>query len=628
MVTAPLYAAEHPAEQTLARLVLRNATSFGDAPALTSLDEPDRPTITWAGLRQEIARTALGLAGIGLGPGGRMLIMAPTSPDHLVADLAAVHLGALSCTAYQTLSPDQIVYIARHSGAEVAVLGGAEELGRWQRALRELPEIRRVVLLDATAVPDGDERFVSWEVLRRTGAALHAADPRVFEDLCADVRPEDPLSMIYTSGTTGDPKGVVLSHRGVFQQAYALLKLHGCPMHMPNISYLPLAHIAERQGSVYMPIVGAGHVHTLADPRAIGAALPRVRPQQFFGVPQLLEKMAAGLRRRRDGLPEKARTAMSRAMELRERSYDLRSAGAEVPAELTRRIAEADPAVLAPVRRALGLDRLHFFSCGSAPVPVEVLRTLAGVGLEVFEVLGMSETSGVMTTNSAAAFRAGTVGRALGGTEIALAADGEILVRGEVVFLGYLQADGFVRPETDSAGWFATGDIGSLDCDGFLTVTDRKKELIITSGGKNIAPACIESLLREHPLVSHAVAIGDRRPFVTALLVLDLEALEDWAAVHGLGRGDPTGLATRPEVREQLARAVAAANARLARAEQVKRYHVLTDQWSAATGETTETLKLKRRIIHERYAVEIAFLYTKHEHTVPSHLSHESEPVR
>ncbi|MFD4603851.1 AMP-dependent synthetase/ligase [Streptomyces sp. NPDC058464] len=624
-MTEALYATERPQEQTLPRLVLRNATLYGDAPALSSLDEADRPTITWAGLRQEIAETARGLAAIGLARGNRMLIMAASSPDHLIADLAAVHLGAISCTAYQTLSPDQIVYLARHSGARVVVLGGADELGRWKRALRELPAIRRVVLIDPAAVPEGDERYVSWEELRRTGAALHTADPRVFEDACAAVRPEDPLSMIYTSGTTGDPKGVVLSHRGVLDQSYALLELHGCPMHMTNISYLPLAHIAERQGSVYMPIVGAGHVHTLADPRAIGAALPKVRPQQFFGVPQLMEKLAAGLRRTWETLPPEAGAALLDAMELRKRDYDLRSAGQDVPAELTAGIAEVDPAVLAPVRRSLGLDRLWFLSCGSAPVPVEVLRTLAGVGLEVYEVLGMSETSGVFTTNSATGFRAGSVGRALGRTEVALADDGEILVRGAVVCLGYLQEDGRIRPEVDEKGWFATGDVGSLDDDGFLTVTDRKKEIIITSGGKNIAPAQVESLLREHSLVAQALAIGDRRPYVTALLVLDHEALGAWAAGQGLAGTEPALLAERPEIRDQLAQAVAAANARLARVEQVKRYRVITDPWSAATGETTETLKLKRRIIHERYAAEISALYTADTH---GNTPHESEPVR
>ncbi|WP_416981039.1 AMP-dependent synthetase/ligase [Streptomyces sp. T028] len=622
-----LYATEHPAEQTVPRLVLRNARAFGDAPALTSLDEPGRPTITWAALREQIADTARGLADAGLRRGDRMIVMAPTSPDHLVADLAAVHLGVISCTAYQTLSPDQIVYIARHSGAEAVVLGGAEELARWEPALRELPGIRLVVLLDGTAVPDGDPRYRSWEELRRTGAALHTADPRVFEEAAAAVRPKDPLSMIYTSGTTGDPKGVVLSHRGVLEQAYALLTLHGCPMHMTNISYLPLAHIAERQGTLYMPAVGAGHVHTLADPRAIGEALPRVRPQQFFGVPQLLEKMAAGLQRRLAALPRDAREAVLALTELRKKSYDLRSAGERVPAGIEKEIAAADAAVLAPVRHALGLDRLHFFSCGSAPVPVEVLRTLAGVGIEVYEVLGMSETSGVMTTNSAAGFRTGSVGRALGGTELALADDGEILVRGTSVFLGYLQEDGSLRSETDTNGWFATGDIGTFDADGFLTVTDRKKELIITSGGKNIAPARIESLLREHSLIAHACAIGDRRPYVTALLVLDPDGLGQWAAANGLDDGaDPAELAGHPEIAEQLAQAVAAANARLARVEQIKRHHVLITAWSATAGEVTETLKLKRRIIHERYATEIAALYAEPHR--PADHTHRKEPAR
>ncbi len=602
--------AEQAEGLTIPMLLRRNAAEYGDLPALTSLDDPDRPTLTWSAFRDEIAAVSRGLADLGLRRGERMLIMAPSTPDHLIADLAATHLGAISCTAYATLSPEQISYVARHSGTPVVVLQGTDELKRWQQVLHELPALRRIVMIDQDAVPAGDERFVSLAELRARGAELHQADPQAFEDGWADVRPEDPIAMIYTSGTTGDPKGVVLSHHNVIFEAYAVHALHESPMHPSNIAYLPLAHIAEREISIYMPIVYAGHVHTLADPTQVAGALGRVHPQGFFGVPRVWEKIAAGLKAMLPNLPEDRREALLSASDLLQQGYKLRNAGQEVPADLAEKIAEADRTVLAPVRALLGFDKLHFCSSGAAALPVEVLYFLAGLGVEIHEVWGLSETSGAITSNSAKAFRAGSVGRALADTEIKVDADGELLVRGPLVFMGYLQEDGTIASALDEDGWFHTGDIGTIDSDGFVTITDRKKELIITSGGKNIAPTRIEGLLKEHPLIGQAVAIGNDKPYVTALIVVDDEFLPAWAAQQGIEGSDPVVLAEHPAVREEIQRAVEAANARLARVEQIKKYQVLAKPWTPESGEVTPTLKLKRRIINDRYANDIAALYT------------------
>lgn len=602
--------AEQAEGLTIPMLLRRNAAEYGDLPALTSLDDPDRPTLTWSAFRDEIAAVSRGLADLGLRRGERMLIMAPSTPDHLIADLAATHLGAISCTAYATLSPEQISYVARHSGTPIVVLQGTDELKRWQQVLHELPALRRIVMIDADAVPAGDERFVSLAELRARGAELHQADPQAFEGSWADLRPEDPIAMIYTSGTTGDPKGVVLSHHNVIFEAYAVHALHESPMHLSNIAYLPLAHIAEREISIYMPIVYAGHVHTLADPTQVAGALGRVHPQGFFGVPRVWEKIAAGLKAMLPSLPEDRREALLSASDLLQQGYKLRNAGQEVPADLAEKIAEADRTVLAPVRALLGFDKLHFCSSGAAALPVEVLYFLAGLGVEIHEVWGLSETSGAITSNSAKAFRAGSVGRALADTEIKVDADGELLVRGPLVFMGYLQEDGSIASALDEEGWFHTGDIGTIDADGFVTITDRKKELIITSGGKNIAPTRIEGLLKEHPLIGQAVAIGNDKPYVTALIVVDDEFLPAWAAQQGIEGSDPVVLAEHPAVREEIQRAVEAANARLARVEQIKKYQVLAKPWTPESGEVTPTLKLKRRIINDRYANDIAALYT------------------
>ncbi|RJQ78716.1 AMP-dependent synthetase/ligase [Amycolatopsis panacis] len=608
----PAATAQTVAEQTEGRtipgLLRRNAVEYGDLPAITSLDLPGHPTLTWREFRTAIAEVSRGLAGLGLSRRDRMLIMAPSSPSHLIADLAAVHLGAIPCTAYATLSPVQIGYVARHSAATVVFLAGADELARWLPVLDELPALRHVVMFDDDAVPD-DERFISYSALREAGRAALAADPDAFEQSWLQIDPDDPLAMIYTSGTTGDPKGVVLSHRNAIHQGYAVEAVHEAPFHVSNIAYLPLAHIAERELSIYLPILWAGHVHTVADAAGVIGALGQVHPQSFFGVPRVWEKMAAGLKNMLAGVPEKRREALLSANELLQQGYKLRSAGEEVPAELAARIAEADEKVLAPVRALLGLDQIHVAASGAAALPLEVLYFLAGLGVEIREVWGLSETTGAATANSAGAFRAGSVGKPLEGVEVKVAEDGELLVRGPIVFLGYLQEDGTIADAKDAEGWFATGDIGTIDEDGFVSITDRKKELIITSSGKNIAPARIEGLLKEHPLIGQAVAIGDGRPYVTALIVLDDEIAPAWAAATGVEADGLDALAAHERVRAEIDQAVAAANDRLARSEQIKRYHLITHPWTPESGELTPTLKLKRRVVNDRYAEAITALY-------------------
>ncbi|WIX82369.1 long-chain fatty acid--CoA ligase [Amycolatopsis carbonis] len=608
-MTTPQSAAAQAEGQTIPRLLHRNATEYGEHPAVTSLDIEGHPTLSWSDFRTAIAEFSRGLAGLGLGKRDRMLIMAASSPDHLVADLAAVHLAAIPCTAYATLSPDQIRYVARHSAAPVVVLGGAGELERWLPVLDDLPALRHVVVMDAATIPAGDERFVSFAEVREAGRAALAEDPAAFEAVWQAIQPDDPLAMIYTSGTTGDPKGVVLSHRNAVHEGLAVQGLHDAPMHAKNIAYLPLAHIAERELSIYMPLLWAGHVHTVADAAGVVAALGRVHPESFFGVPRVWEKMVAGMKNMLGGVPEDRREALLSANALLQEGYKLRSDGKEVPAELAERIAKTDEAVLAPVRTLLGLDKVLVASSGAAALPVEVLYFIAGLGVEIQEVWGLSETTGAATSNSAGGFRAGTVGKPLEGVEVKVAEDGELLVRGPIVFLGYLQEDGSIADATDADGWYATGDIGTIDEDGFVRITDRKKELIITSSGKNVAPTRIEGLLKEHPLIGQAVAIGDDRPYITALIVLDDEIAPGWAAGHGIEASGIDELAAHEQVLAEIELAVESANSRLARIEQIKRYHLITQAWTPETGELTPTLKLKRRVINERYDAAIKDLY-------------------
>ncbi|MZD05565.1 AMP-binding protein, partial [Streptomyces sp. SID5785] len=336
-----------------------------------------------------------------------------------------------------------------------------------------------------------------------------------------------------------------------------------------------------------------------------------VRPRQFFGVPRIWEKFAAALRTGLARLPEDRRAAVEEAAAVARAHVAHRERGERPPAALDESYARARDEVLRPLLALAGLDRVTWAASASAPMPQDVVRFWAGLGIVVMDAWGLTETTGVATTNSPrTGFRLGSVGRPVASVEVRTAADGEIEVRGASVFSGYLRADGTVRSALDADGWLATGDIGRLDDDGYLWLTDRKKEMIITSTGKNVSPALVENTLKEHPLIGQALVHGDRRSYLVALLVLDAEAAPVWAAERGLGPADDlTALAAHPDVLAEVDRAVAAANARLNRTEQVKRYRLLGREWGPATGELTPSLKLRRRVVHTLYADELAALY-------------------
>jgi long-chain acyl-CoA synthetase len=592
--------------QTVASFLRRNAKEFAEKPAISSGWGPDATTLAWGEFRDHIAALAHGLSELGLSHGDRMLIMSSRRPEHWVSDLGALHLGAISCTTYDTLSPDQITYVARHSATPVVVLEGAEQISRWQPALAELPGLRKVVVIDENAVPAGDDRFVSYREVYEKGAAKHAADLDAFERLTDAIDPQQPACMIYTSGTTGDPKGVVLSHYNLLFEAASVDMAHPLPMHGKSVSYLPLAHIAERMLGIYLVVYKAGHTTTVADHTQLIPALHGVRPFGLFGVPRVWEKMAAALQGGLAGMPEEQRAGVQMARDAAAEVWKLGSEGKPVPEELAARLKVLDEKALLPIRTMLGLDQTARANSGAAPIPVSVLDFLASIGIAVLEVWGLSETTGAVTQNVPSAYRVGSVGRALPGCEIKLGEDDELLVRGPILFLGYLQADGTIKPDVDADGWYATGDVGSIDEDGYVFITDRKKELIITAGGKNIAPAKVEGLLRAHPLVSQAVAIGDTRPYLTALIVLDDEVAPMWAQAKGI---PADGLASNPVVLEELDNLVQQANSALSSPEQIKKYQVLSQTWTAESGELTPTLKLKRRVITDRYSQAIASLY-------------------
>jgi long-chain acyl-CoA synthetase len=550
---------ENPA--TITQAFLRTATERPDEVAYRT--RGDEISITWSEARARVADLAGRLSGLGLGRGDTVALMLANRPEFQLTDLAVLMTGATPFSVYQTSPPNQITYIVGDAASRVMITEQAF-LGKIVEARRELPGLETVVVIDGEA-PEG---------------VLHIddlpapAEPLDLESAAAAVEPEDLLTLIYTSGTTGPPKGVEITHSGFF--AYSAGLLDSVPNLKPGshvISWLPNAHVAERDAHHYLPILCGMHVTCCPDGRQILDYLAEVRPSWFFSVPRIWEKL------------------QTRAEALL----------ADAP--------ERDEETLASVRKALGLDRANCH-IGAAPASPELIQFFLDIGVELSEIWGMSETSGAGTMNPVGAAKIGSSGRPVRNVEMKLADDGEILVRGPIMMRGYRNNPEATKAAYTDDGWFLTGDIGELDEDGYIRIVDRKKELIINAAGKNMSPANIESALKSSsPLIGQACVIGDGRPYNTALIVLDAEYAPAWAGKQGLPDTSIPGLAGDERVREAVQEGVERANATLSRVEQIKYFSIVPADWPPAGDELTPTMKLKRKPIAAKYADSIESMY-------------------
>jgi long-subunit acyl-CoA synthetase (AMP-forming) len=559
----------------------------------------DAFTITWGELRERVDALAGGLAKLGVGRGDTVALMLSNRPEFHLCDLAAMMLGATPFSIYNTYSPEQIRYLLTDAEAKVLICE-QQYLPQVLQAREGVPGLEHVIVIDGEA-PQGTLPLTEVE----------GSNPDFDVDASvARLQGSDVLTLIYTSGTTGPPKGVQLIHRNLLAAVEGLDQLIEFPENGRVISWLPAAHVAERNAHHYLPIVFGLQITCCEDPRQVLSYLPEVKPSWFFAVPRIWEKLKAGLETMLAAQPEVQREKVQSAIEASLHKVRLEQAGEPVPDELAEQVAQADAAIFAGLRTMLGLDEVEAINVGAAPTPVEVLEFFHAIGLPLAELWGMSETCGAGSVNPTQKIKIGTVGPAAPGVELKLDEDGEVLIKSDVVMLGYRNLPEKTAEAFTEDGFLRTGDIGEFDEDGYLKIVDRKKELIISAGGKNMSPANIEATLKTaSPLIGQACCIGDMRPYNTALIVLDPDFAPMWAQGQGIEDATLEQLAHDEQVRGAVQAGIDRANAKLAKVEQVKKFTIVEGDWLPSGDELTPTMKLKRKPIAEKYAGAIDAMY-------------------
>ena len=576
--------------QSIARLLPRAAACAGERVAVRRRTAGAWREVTYAEMARIVEKLALGLIEQGVGTGERVAILAATRAEWTYASLAVTAAGGVVVPIYPTNSVEECEWVLRDSEAETIICEDEAQLAK-VRAL-EAPALLRVFTIEPVAGTLGLD-----ELIERGGDG----DAAELDRRTAAIRAEDPYTFIYTSGTTGPPKGCALSH-GNFLAVLETVREHDLLSRADDVTYLylPLAHALALIMQLASIQAGGTVAYSAGDTRALLAELAEVAPTFLPSVPRVFEKVYAAVTR---GLgPMALRDAVNIGCAVEE----LRRSGSAVPDELLAAHEQLDEHLFARVRAAFG-GRLRLAVTGAAPIAPEILAFLWACRVPVMEGYGMTETASAISIGTIDAHRFGTVGRPLRGVDVRIAADGEILVRGANVFGGYHNDADTSFGEVED-GWLHTGDLGSLDADGFLSITGRKKDIIITAGGKNIAPANLENDLERSPWISHAVMVGDRRPYPVVIITLDEEAFGPWAQERGLPR-DPVALARHPEVTRLIQGELDAANRRYAQVEQAKRFLLLDHELSQQAGELTPTLKVKRDVVARRYAAEIDALY-------------------
>ena len=588
-------------KQTVMALFDQTVAAHKDRPALKHKRDGNWETLTWHKYHTQVRTTAKAFMALGLEAGKAVNILANNCPQWFISDLAAIFAGAVPGGIYTTSSPEQCHYIAEHSEANIVVVEDAGQLAKFEDLWPRLPHLKAIVMMNGS---DVDERVYSWQDFPHLAADVTDAD---LEERIRAQKPDDCCNLIYTSGTTGNPKGVMITHDNIVWTARQVVETCEGNHRDQLISYLPLSHIAEQMVSLMVPMV-CGCTSWFAESLdRLGDNLQEVRPTMFLGVPRVWEKIQAKITAAGAANPPLKKKIAAWARKQGLAGGYAHQAGKPRPLLYPL----ADKLVFSKVRQRLGMDRCRLFFFSTAPMAIDTLEFFMSLGIPIAEIYGMSECTGPTTISipQPGRYRTGWAGPAMIGTELSIGEHNEILMRGRHVFKGYYKNEAATRETIDEQGWLHSGDVGEIDEQGFLKVTDRIKELIITAGGENISPQALESKLKAIPIINQVVAIGDRRKYVAALLTLDPAKIELAAAEAGSKATDTSAAASCSAFRTYLQRQVDAVNATLPRSWTIKKFVVLPNELSVEKGELTPTMKLKRRVIKANYATEIESMY-------------------
>jgi long-chain acyl-CoA synthetase len=556
--------------------------------------------------RRAVEELSMGLRALGIEKGDRVAILAENRPEWAFADLATLTAAAVDAPIYSTLSPPQVLYVLNDAEAKAIFVSNAAQEAKVAEIRAQAPELRHVIRMDPDPAPGPGT--LTLEAVRALGRPALAADPNAVRARAADVKPSDLATLIYTSGTTGDPKGVMLSHANLVSNVTSCLKIFdGISQTDVALSFLPLCHVFERMGGYYVMLRKGTSIAYAESVDKVPENMLEVRPTLMLSVPRLYEKMYQRINEKIAAQSPIRQKAFHWALRVGRQIFQHRVQKTE-PGLLLKLQGAIGARAFAPIKARTG-GRLRLFVSGGAPLAREIAEFFGATGLLILEGYGLTETSPVICVNSPDRMKPGSVGPAIDGVEVKIAEDGEILTRGPHVMLGYYKRPEATAEAIDKDGWFHTGDVGVVDAEGFLIITDRKKDILVTSGGKNIAPQPIENRLKANRFFGEVVMVGNRRNFAAALVVPNFEALEAWAKQKGLVFGSRQELVASPEVAHHYKDVIAALTADLAQFEKIKKISLLAREFSLEAGELTPSLKVKRRVIEEKYKDLIDRMY-------------------